>query len=260
MKSTDYLRGLERWLSVPYPARHELITEISGHIEELYERFRAAGMSDDQALERAIAVMAFDTEMLASLDEAHAPLARKALRRLPVPLSLAVEQFAMGSFALITLVVVIQKEKNMFSLFVGGGLFMIPLGLIAVLLLLLAGERLVSLFVKKDHSARNLQRGILSLQFLGISATLVGVLGTLVGYYEAFAAAPSIMARAGGTFPIWEVSRFALSPMIVGITLGLLTSIIWFLLRAKAHSIEMLRVSVPIEGEGTAGLASATGH
>ena len=34
-----------------------------------------------------------------------------------------------------------------------GGLFMIPLGLMGLVILLLGGERLFSLFVKKDHAA-----------------------------------------------------------------------------------------------------------
>jgi biopolymer transport protein ExbB/TolQ len=243
MNLRDYVKYLERSLDVPYPERAELVAEISGHIQELYGQFKNEGLGDDAAIERAIATMALDEEVIGALDEVHAPVVRRALSRLPLPVSVAVEQIATSVLAILTLTIVLWKEKTMLSFFVGGGIWMIPLSLMGLAILLTAGERLFSVFIKKDHSERNLRRGLLSLRFLGYGAMLTGILGTLLGYFEAFSAADTIIQKTGGTFPIWVVSKYAITTTIVGLTVALLALVAVYVLRAAAERIHNMRVS-----------------
>ena len=71
---------------------------------------------------------------------------------------------------------------------------------------------------------------------------LVGVIGTLMGYFQAFSAAERITIKFGGTFPIWEVSRIAISTTIWGLTLALVASIAWYVFRSKGLRIQQMQL------------------
>lgn len=237
-----YLQGVERRLEVPYPAREELLRELGGHLDDLYREARAAGLDEGAAVERAIRTLALDEEIVGSLDAVHAPLVRRALAQLPTPLSLALEHAGIGLIAAIAMTVVILEERSMLEFMLDGGLFMIPLNAIGLAILILGGERIVSLYLKKDHSPSNLERRLTSFQFLGLAAALVGLIGTLVGYWQAFSQSTAIAAKHGGVFPIWEVSRIAFTTTIWGLTLALLALCAWYLARTKASRIARLTI------------------
>jgi hypothetical protein len=243
MTLNEYLKHIERNLSVPYPARHDLVAEIDAHLHDLYERFRQHGLAEDLAVERAIAEMALDHEILGSLDDIHAPLVRRVLSRLPAPLSFVVEQMTTSSLAMVALAVTLFKERYMVSFIVSGGIWMIPICLMGLAILGIAGERIFSVFLEKDHSPKNLRRGLLSLRFLGLASALTGMIGTLCGYFEAFEAADRIMQKNGGVFPIWYVSKYAVTTTMVGLTFGLVALVVWYVLSAVADRIEQMRVS-----------------
>lgn len=126
----------------------------------------------------------------------------------------------------------------MYKFFAEMGFFMIPLNLMGLAILVLTAERIFSIYIRKDERAANLSKRLLSFKFLGAACCMVGVIGTLLGFFQAFGAADRITARFGGAFPIWEVSRIAMSPTIWGVTLALLAAIAWYAFSAKAASIE----------------------
>lgn len=72
---------------------------------------------------------------------------------------------------------------------------MIPINLAGIAVVLLGLERMYSLFIKKDHSESNLRKRLLSMSFLAVVCALTGVVGTLVGLYEAFSMAEQIAAK-----------------------------------------------------------------
>jgi uncharacterized membrane protein (UPF0136 family) len=176
------------------------------------------------------------------MDAVHAPRLRRALATLPPPLSMVIEHFSVGLVAALVLFTVILQEEAMLRFFTDMGFFMYPLNLMGLAILFLAGERVFSLYIKKDHSEGNLGRRLLSLKFLAVACTIVGVIGTLLGFFQAFSAADRIAAKFGGTFPIWEVSRIAISTTIWGLTLALVAAIAWYAFRAKSTRIAHMRV------------------
>lgn len=242
MRFRRYLKYLERGLDVPYPERKSLLKEISTHLEDLYEELRQEGLDEAAAEAKAIKTMALDDSFVASIDEVHAPLVRKALAFLPPPVSVVIEHVGIGLLAAVALITVIAQEEAMIKFFAEMGLFMFPLNLMGLAILILAGERVFSLYIKKDHSEANLGRRLLSLKFLGVACGLVGVIGTLMGYFQAFSAADRIMQKFGGTFPIWEVSRIAMSTTIWGLTLTLLATVAWYVFRAKGARIAQMQL------------------
>ena len=134
----------------------------------------------------------------------------------------------------------------MIEFFQQGGLIMVLLNLMGLAMLMIVGERIFSLFIKKDHSEPNLDRRILSLKFLGLASVLLGIYGTVVGYYVAFSVPMEVIEKIekeyGGIFPIRDVSRVCLSTTIWGLTLSLGALVAWYVFRAKAYRIEHMRV------------------
>jgi len=241
MSFERYLQHLERRLDVPYPARAELLVELAGHLDDLYAQHLAEGAPPDHARELAIRTLALDESFVSSIDSVHAPAVRSALAWLPAPVSLLVEHAGVGLVAIAATTLVLSQEVVMIEFFAEGGFFMIPLNLMGLAIVVLAGERAFSLWVKKDHSEANLRRRLLSLKFLGLGCALVGLIGTLVGYMHAFSAADRIIEQLGA-FPIWEVSRIAFSTTVWGLTLALLALVCWYLVQATAVRIERMRL------------------
>lgn len=243
MRFRRYLKKIEPALEVPYPERRDLMAEISSHLDDLFDELRAEGLEEAEAEERAVRIMALDDSFLRSMDRVHAPAIRRALAVLPPPISTLVEHVGVGLLAFLVFGFVIVEEKAMIRFFVEMGYFMIPLNLMGLAILILAGERVFSLYIKKDHGEHNIHRRLLSFKFLGMACSLVGVIGTLMGYFQAFSSADRIKAKFDGVFPIWEVSRIAMSTTIWGLTLALVASIAWYVFSAKAGSIERMRLN-----------------
>lgn len=242
MKFKRYLKHVEKRLNVPYPKRRDLLAEISSHLEELHEEGLKKGLDDEEAKTSAIRAMALDESLLADIEMVHAPSVRRALAILPPPLSVVVEHFSVGLTAALGLLTVIIKEEAMLNFFTDMGLFMYPLNLMGFAILFLAGERIFSLYIKKDHREENLKRRLLSLQFLAFTSIIIGALGSLLGFFQAFSSAEDISARFGGSFPIWEVSRIAISTTIWGLTLALVAVIAWYVFRSKGDRIADMRI------------------
>ena len=145
MRFRRYLKYLERGLDVPYPERESLLKEISTHLEDLYDELRQEGLDETAAEAKAIRVMALDDSFVASIDEVHAPVVRKALALLPPPVSVVIEHVGIGLLAAVVLITVIVQEEAMIKFFAEMGVFMFPLNLMGLAILILAGERVFSL-------------------------------------------------------------------------------------------------------------------
>lgn len=131
----------------------------------------------------------------------------------------------------------------MLNFLLSGGFLMIPINLAGVAILLIGGRQVFSLFITKDHGRTNLDRGVLSLGFLALACAVTGVIGTLVGFYQAFSMADVIAAKFGGVFPIYEVARIAMTTTIWGTTLALVGLSLRFVIQAKSARIARLRPS-----------------
>ena len=114
---------------------------------------------------------------------------------------------------------------------------MIPINLAGIAIVVLTIERIWSLFVKKDHAEANLDKRLLSLGFLAVACALTGVLGTAMGFFQAFAVAD----RLPQPFPIFEVGRIALTTTILGLTLSLVAVTVRFAVQAKVSRIRALQ-------------------
>ncbi|MBN1946605.1 MAG: MotA/TolQ/ExbB proton channel family protein [Bradymonadales bacterium] len=237
MSFESYLKRLELRLEVPYPERRELIDEMDAHLSALYQELCDQGLSPEDAEAAALERMAADETFIESIDEVHRPWVVRALRSLPRPLAISIDQLGIGLLGLFMIVTVITKEAAMVGFFLDGGLFMIPITLAGIAMLFVAGERIFSLYLKRDHAEGNLHRRLVLLKFLGFSTALLGVLGTLVGFFQAAGAA----VGQNRELSVYAVTRIALSTAIWGLTLSFLALVAYCMFRAKAESIRGMR-------------------
>jgi hypothetical protein len=124
------------------------------------------------------------------------------------------------------------REEQMLDFFANGGIPMMVVNLLGIVLVIVAVERYISLYVKKDYRPENLGRRMLLVKFIGIASAIIGVNGTLIGIYRSFAISDEIIARLG-EFPIYKVICIAVSTSIWGLTISLLSLIVYSILKAK---------------------------
>jgi len=233
----SYLKALQDSLDIPYPERSEVLAEIGSHLEQLYDEGLNQGLSGEEARGRALAVMATDDEFVGSMEAVHQTAVARALARLPRSVSLGIEFGAIGLLGGALFTTVLVKEAQVLQVIQDGGPFMIAIVMAGFAIVVLGIERGYSLFIKKDHSAGNLKKRLLSLRFLGMATAITGVLGTLLGFYTAFGASKEM----GAAFPIYEVAKIAMSTTIAGLTMSLLALLAYFMVQAWAERIGSLR-------------------
>ncbi|MFC1609604.1 MotA/TolQ/ExbB proton channel family protein [Myxococcota bacterium] len=233
----EYLKCVEDKLDIPFPERKLVLGELEAHLEALYFESVKTGTPAHKAREHAIVTLALDQNLLGSLDNIHRTCIANALARLPSRVALGIEYACIGLIGLALILNTLWRAP-MIQLMLDGGVFMIPINVAGIAIIVLSIERFYSLFIKRDHSTTNLERCLLSLKFLAVACTLTGLLGTAMGFFQAFAAAD----RIGQPFPIFEVARIALTTTIVGMTLSLVAVTIHFVVKAKVSRISAMQV------------------
>lgn len=241
MRFAAYLRQLEGCLDIPYPQRSDLVAEIATHLDDLYSDLVSEGLDETTAKSTAIDSLSADADFIKAMCVVHQTAVARALTRLPRNISLGIEYGAITLIGFLLVFTVILQEAPMIEFLASGGFFMIPINVAGIPIVFLGIERFYSLFIKKDHSQENLEKRLLSLTFLALVCALTGVIGTLVGLYQAFSVADQIAARFDGVFPIFEVTKIAMTTSIWGMTLALIAVVVRFIAEAKLARIASVR-------------------
>ena len=237
MRFESYLAEVERRLTVPYPERRDLVLELGEHLESLYEEYLSGGMAPERARAKAIATLDLDGEFRSSIDLVHRTLVARVLDLLPRRLAMSLEAAGIGLIGAV-MVSVVAREALMIDFILNGGIFMIPINLAGIAIVVIAIERIYSLFIKRDHGEGNLSRRLTSLKFLGLGCTLIGLLGTLMGLYQAFTV---VGDRIGVDISMVEVARIALTTSIWGMTLSLIALVAYSTIRLKVEGIRRMQ-------------------
>ena len=239
MSFTKFLKNLEEQLEAPYPERKELLLEIDSHLQYLYDENIENGMSESEAANESIRTMSLDNDFISSISDVHSNLITKVLQNFSPKVSLGIEYITIGSLAVFVNLFLILQEKAMINFLLDGGFFMIPINLMGLAIIFFGFERIYSLYIKKDHSKINLGKRLLSIKYLGWACTIIGIIGTLVGFFQAFSIAPSFTDKA---FPIYEVVRIAITTTIWGMTLSFIALTVYFFTKAKVLKIDEMKL------------------
>lgn len=124
-----------------------------------------------------------------------------------------------------------------FNFLITGGLyFTLPLTLFAIIILFFAARLGLELFVAERAVKPRVNKGLDMILYLGSFSFVFGILGQLIGLYEAF----TVLSKIGAVSPKMLMSGLKVStvPTLYGFGIFLGTSIIWFVLRRKFQSID----------------------
>lgn len=110
----------------------------------------------------------------------------------------------------------------------GGIMFMLPIYIMWIVVLLLT-VRMIALFNKTGHNRLVRQNEV--VVFIGSFAFLFGVLGQVIGFFEAF----TVIEQVGDISPALVAGGLRVSMLApgYGFLLFLISGIIWFIFRMK---------------------------
>lgn len=231
-----FLRKVEAGLRVPEPRRSRIVLEMASDLGDLYREYRARGLGEEEARERAVLLLGASPEVLAALGREHGSRVAGLLDRLA----------GTGAPRLERVLVVLTAGLAV----VGGAAGVTASGTVArsawswgLLALLGAGAwtiaaRAMALFVRPDRlGARPTEelRGLLGLAAACLTVSVLGTLVTLrmVAHAVVYESAPSTY--------VWSRVASAAGLSALGLTAALLLSGAWLLLRRRARSIEEAR-------------------
>ena len=113
----------------------------------------------------------------------------------------------------------------------GGTLFMSILTLLALLVIGISGKKAVDLFSGQEMSQPQLERGLKYIKFFGLLALVVGVLGQIIGLYDAF----QTIERVNDISPAILAGGLKVSSIttIYGFTIYIFSYLCWFILNLR---------------------------
>jgi len=239
----DVLMPLSARLPLPQPVRSRVLLEIAADLEDLYQHYRDAGMSQAEARSKAIEACDLSDQALAELVQLHTSAFRKLLDRLSAQAQTRWERVLLVviAFAVAAAALNLLLREPLIS---DAGWIVWPPLFCAATALLLGLAKSYQMFVKQDHEPRRARRGVDAVAILAIAQCLYGFFGVYVGLYLA---AWRIAGDARNAFLHlfnWLLSGSAL--LSASLSGALLTAAIWFVLAkrvaviADAEAIQLL--------------------
>lgn len=164
------LREVERGLSLPIPARVQILRELSADLEELMDRFVDDGVPPDEARTMALEALVPNPETLRTLGELHSPLYRRLTRRMSTQRVRKVER---SLLVLSTLLVLLLQTVTLFraNLLRGPSLFLVAVLLAGGVICGLVIRKAFRFWIKKDHLHPRSGLGVI----LGASCLTLGL-------------------------------------------------------------------------------------
>lgn len=230
------IRKAEVGLRVSEPRRSRILLEMASDLEDLYQEYRARGVGEEEARERAVRLLGASPEVLAELGREHGRRAAGLLDRLA----------GTGGTRLERVLLVLTA-----GLAVAGGAVGVTVSRVvtdspwswALLALLGAGAwtiaaQAIALFVRPErlraHPTEQL-RGLLGLAAACLTVSALGAMVTFITVAHAV-----VYASASSTY-LWDRVASAAGLSALGVTVALILAGSWLLLRRRARAIEDAR-------------------
>jgi hypothetical protein len=232
---SEVLREIDGRLDLPQPARSRLLLEIAGDLEDLVRDFEGRGLSHEDALERALELCDLSDEAISQLVAVHAGGYRRFLERLSEQGRRWWERALLG---LLFAGVLAGTGRLVLSarVFRDAGPLVWPVLALGAAGLLLVLPKLYAAWLRQDHDARRLRRGLAVVPALACANLSIGILGAWLGLY--FVARRASLEEEPSTwfFASWLQASAAL--LVVCLLTVILLFCAWFLLASKLARIE----------------------
>lgn len=238
---SDTLRALSLRLDVPQPAKSRILLEVAGDLHDLYDHYRSQGLDEDAARERAVALVDLSGEALEDLVKLHQSTWTRLLDRLSMRAQLRWERAVLvASFCFILLVA--GRQILMTDLAVLASEFKWPVLVTSAAAAFLILGKAFDLFVRKKHNPRRARSNLATILLLAAATLVIGVVGSAFELHHLLAESAADFDHAG-FFVLWGLLETS-ALLVLSLTSGLLSLILWFALVGKAAAIEQAELAV----------------
>lgn len=237
------LRSVADQLDLPHPVRARLLLELAADLEGLESELVSAGLSPEEARERAIRTLVPSPDAVRQLYELHRPLYRRFVDRFSDPLRHRVERtgLAVVSAALLSVA---------FLRLVGTGLLdrpaplLIPVLALSVALVALSVWKLFALYVAREHDLESLNRGLWLLPVGAALAATLALGGVTLDLYAVAGRLSSDLSGQAAKLLGWL--RRDMGLLSVGLLTTLLGLGMWLLISAGVAAVEQAEADMVI--------------
>lgn len=126
-------------------------------------------------------------------------------------------------------------EAEMYRFIAQCGFLGLPLVVLSAVILGLIINQAVRLFVKKTRDSLGAQSALDAILFWGIMSAILGVLGQFSGMYNAARAVSQASAISPNIIAMGLAE--SLSTTLFGLTILVISSVAWFVLRNRRHAL-----------------------
>lgn len=231
----EALKDISDRVSLPHRARARVLLEIAGDLDELYRTLRDRGASEEDAERQALERLDLSEEAIRALARVHGGWFRR--------LSDAVAERAGNRWESTALGVLVVGAVFLSGAVLQGvpmaraaGTWLAPVGCAAAAALAIGAWKAWILWLRRDHRPNGLHRGLgtmLGLAVLQLFLAFGGVGTTAWRTLRAIRLDPSL---AGTSTLAWLLEALAL--LVLGLSLALISGLLWFLLLGRVDAIE----------------------
>jgi hypothetical protein len=232
------LRRISRELDLPEPTRARILLELASDLEGLVNHYRARGLGEEEAAQRAEAMLLIPPDALQQLIRVHTTgyqrWVSRAAGRLRWGFDLLLFVVGVLPMLLMAVIVIVAQLPAM-----GAVPLFWPLVAGALAVVTVAGVKAYELFVRRERSTRRLHRGLPALVFLGVLGPVLGMIAGLTGLYRLAMALGSSALAGPALHAVNEQAGRDATLLVLGLLLAFCAGVVWFVLVNRIASIEL---------------------
>lgn len=237
----EALARINERLDLPQPQRSRILLEIADDMRSARDAWVDGGMDGDEAAERAVEKFDISNEALLELVDLHETAFRRMLAAVSMQARSWWERTAM---VLVVLFVAALSGRQVLTAGVlkDAGPFIWGVALFSAASAVAAAWQVYRLYLKKEHDARRVRRGLPALALLGSGPVLTALLGSAVWTYRALASGGTDEAAVARGFMEAAIGSAAL--VMAGLVSAIAIFLVWFVLMNKAWKIERAELEI----------------
>jgi hypothetical protein len=240
----DTLSAINDRLDLPQPARSRVLLEIAADLGDMYDYYRAQGLSPQDARHRAVEHCDLSDEVLAELVHIHTSAWRRFMDRFSEQAQSRWERCLLALMLLSIAAIVgrMMLSVDVFAMAHGSvwAAVAITAGALAF-----AGYKAFVAFVKQQQDARSLRGGLSSLLVAAGANLLVGAYGNCLGMYQAVRRAVDDLDDGWLYTVQWLLEGASLQ--MVCLTAAVLISLFWYVIANKAARVEQAEAAALLD-------------
>jgi hypothetical protein len=232
---TETLRAINDRLVLPQPAKSRVLLEIAADLRDMYEYYRALGLSQQDARHRAIEHCDLSDEVLTELTRLHTSAWRRFMDRFSEQAQTRWER-ALMILTLVFMAAVAGRFAMMADVFAAAHAWVWACGVVTALAVLYACYKLYLAFVKQAHDSRRLRAGLSSLLVAAGTNLLIGAYGNCVAMYDTAQRAADDLERVWLYAAEWLLQGASLQ--MACLSAAVVIALFWYVITNKVSRIE----------------------